>query len=391
MRTLILFVLSTLACRADITCAARWQNAYTYCKPITQFHAKVSNSDQPDFRMGIFGTDTDLKTVGNGGFVQSASGFDIIFTSDRQGQTLIPFDRAVWSATTGLFEFWFKRSLSVSVDTPIYMFFGNSAVMSDQQNKAGTWGENYGGVYHMGDGTTLDLTDSSGNGNTGTNHGATACTGQVTGAACFVAGSSQYIDLGNNSSLEITGAITIEVWAKYTDSFPLGATTFPTIVANTTGLANGYSLAIHGDDGGGFSNNIYFAGFVASVEKDITSGVSAVQNTVYSIGVTYDTTAGGNNAHLYINGAARNSAFSTNAIGSSTQAVTLSNWPGAAGAGVTPYWNGFLDEIRISNVAQTTDWIMTGYNNTNDPGTFYSIGAKVQNGSGGGLRIYTFR
>src|SRR4029077_14196884 len=124
----------------DFTCASHWGNSYTYCKAITQKHIKVVNTDQTDFRTGIFGTDTDLKTVGNGGFVQSASGFDIIFTSDQQGIVPISFNRAVWSATTGLYEFWFKRSLSASADTPIYMFFGNAAIMSDQQSLSGTWG-----------------------------------------------------------------------------------------------------------------------------------------------------------------------------------------------------------------------------------------------------------
>ncbi len=38
-------------------------------------------------------------------------------------------------------------------------------------------------------------------------------------------------------------------------------------------------------------------------------------------------------------------------------------------------WTGNLDEIRVSNIARSADWIAAEYNNQKNPSTFYSIGA----------------
>jgi len=37
-------------------------------------------------------------------------------------------------------------------------------------------------------------------------------------------------------------------------------------------------------------------------------------------------------------------------------------------------WQGQIDEVRISNTGRTADWILTEYNNQNDPSTFYGVG-----------------
>jgi hypothetical protein len=33
-----------------------------------------------------------------------------------------------------------------------------------------------------------------------------------------------------------------------------------------------------------------------------------------------------------------------------------------------------IDEVRISNIARTSDWIYTEFNNQNDPSSFLSFG-----------------
>ena len=37
------------------------------------------------------------------------------------------------------------------------------------------------------------------------------------------------------------------------------------------------------------------------------------------------------------------------------------------------YWNGTLDEVRLSNVERSDDWVATEYNNQNSPSTFYTL------------------
>ena len=44
-------------------------------------------------------------------------------------------------------------------------------------------------------------------------------------------------------------------------------------------------------------------------------------------------------------------------------------------------FNGLIDEVRISNTARSPSWILTEYNNQNNPSTFYTIGS--EQGGGG--------
>lgn len=377
MKTLVLFLLSVVS---SYGACNGWGNGYTYCRTVTIDHTKVSGSTQTDFPVLVTGTFTYLKTVGNGGNVQSASGFDIIFTSDATGLTTLKFERAVWSATTGTSEFWVKvSSVSVSVDTVIYLFYGNTLVSSDQSDHANTWDSNFAGVWHFGDGTSLSLTDSTGNANNGTNHSATACTGQIIGAVCFASGAGQYVDFGNNASLEIVGKITVEAWVKYTDAIPLAPTLYPIIASNAPTDQNGYLLRIHGGDGGGQQNQLFLQLDTGGGFQLISTGVVAVQNTIYSISGTYDTTLA-TKAHLYTNGGIRSSAFNTNQIGASTDPVLTGQ-----------SWAGFIDELRISNIARSQDWALTGYNNMLTPSTFYTIGNETTQSLKTGPRMIIFR
>jgi len=39
------------------------------------------------------------------------------------------------------------------------------------------------------------------------------------------------------------------------------------------------------------------------------------------------------------------------------------------------YFNGAIDEVRVSNIARSPDWISTEYANQSQPLTFYTISA----------------
>jgi hypothetical protein len=40
------------------------------------------------------------------------------------------------------------------------------------------------------------------------------------------------------------------------------------------------------------------------------------------------------------------------------------------------WFNGILDEFRVSTSARSADWILTEYRNQNTPATFYVVGAQ---------------
>ncbi|MDZ4216921.1 MAG: DUF2341 domain-containing protein, partial [Candidatus Gracilibacteria bacterium] len=159
-----------------------WYSGYSYRKSVTIDRTKVA-ATQSNFPILFSVTDLELKTVANGGYVTHANGYDIIFT-DSSGNKL-DHEIEKYVSTTGEFVAWVRiPTLSSIVDTSIYLFYGNGSV-STNPSVSGTWDSNFKGVYHMPNGTTLSVTDSTSNGYNGTNTAVTATTGQVDGAGNF--------------------------------------------------------------------------------------------------------------------------------------------------------------------------------------------------------------
>ncbi|TLX79080.1 MAG: LamG domain-containing protein [Thaumarchaeota archaeon] len=70
---------------------------------------------------------------------------------------------------------------------------------------------------------------------------------------------------------------------------------------------------------------------------------------------------------LYINGTR---------VGSSTtahQSGTPSSFYVGTYSSLSELFNGNLDEIRISNIARSANWIATEYNNQASPSTFFTV------------------
>jgi hypothetical protein len=63
------------------------QNSYVYRRAITIDHTKAPNNDQANFPLLFNTTDPTLKSVANGGHVNNANGYDIIF-ADSTGTKL---------------------------------------------------------------------------------------------------------------------------------------------------------------------------------------------------------------------------------------------------------------------------------------------------------------
>jgi hypothetical protein len=184
---------------------------FGYYTPITINHPKVP-STQTDFPVLISVTDARFKDVAHGGPVQSIHGYDIHpkVAADLIANYTYELER--YNPATGEVIMWVKiPSLSSSSDTTIYMAYCNALITTDLSSK-NTWSNNFLGVYHLKDGTTLDVSNSGGVPN-GTNSGATATTGKIDGGAGFVSASSQYINIGNDFN---PTAITISAWINAT-------------------------------------------------------------------------------------------------------------------------------------------------------------------------------
>lgn len=316
-----------------------------------------------------------LKTVANGGLVQSSSGYDMVFSSSSTGSPLLDFERVRWVATTGEVELHFREAtVSSTTDTVAYLVYDNAAITSDQANPSGVWNSAFVGVWHEPNGTTLTATDSTSNANNGTVTNATAAAGKIDGGASFN-GTSARIDNGSGSSLDNlfaggsqTG--TIEFWAKR------GATGFVTVISKSTDTAgSGWEVNF---TGAGPGHKLRFGSAVATggIRNWVsTSGFSDTTNWFYLV-VNWNGSAHTNVPLGYVNGSA--DTMTANGGSGTGSAVETTTEPLMFGTQVDlgNYYNGVLDEIRISNVIRGADWITSTYNSLNSPFTFYTVGSQ---------------
>jgi hypothetical protein len=148
---------------------------------------KVSGgADLTNFSFPISLTHTELRTVANGGLVTNTSGFDIAPFSDFGGLNMLKFDRVMYDGAAGTVVFWVKQAtLSATVAGRVRVLYANSSITTDQQDKANAFiSSAVTAKSGFGNGTTLDLTDHTGNFNL-TNTSATAAAGLFGGAASF--------------------------------------------------------------------------------------------------------------------------------------------------------------------------------------------------------------
>ncbi|MGH7851506.1 MAG: DUF2341 domain-containing protein, partial [Thermodesulfobacteriota bacterium] len=129
-------------------------------KKITIDHTKVVTSTQTNFPvLVLLTTDAGLASEAQ------ADGDDILFT-DSTGLVKLKHELVLYTTATGYMEAWVKiPSLSSSVDTVIYMYYGNSGA-SAQQDPTNVWDANYRAVYHLEgayNATPGEVLDSTGN------------------------------------------------------------------------------------------------------------------------------------------------------------------------------------------------------------------------------------
>jgi hypothetical protein len=337
---------------------------FSFNRTVTIDHTKVP-SDQSNFPVLISGAYSFLATVANGGRVQSPNGYDIIFTSDAAGVNKLDHEIESYDPVTGTVNFWVRvPALSHSTDTVIYMQYGSSAVTTTLENKAGVWDSNYLGVWHLPKAGGLTAKDSTADGNNGTITGASGIQGVIDGGASFN-GSGQFIDVGNGSSLQITGtSLTIEAWIKTSESNP--APWERILAKETPGNTDpflAYGLIRHS---GTNLLNLGIATGGAGTGVGLDSHSSLTMGAWTHVVGSYD----GSTLRIFMNGVLDNQTAATGNITSTNQDVVL----GADTASNIEYFNGSMDEVRLSNVARSSGWVATEYANQNSPATFYSVG-----------------
>ncbi|NIQ81051.1 MAG: DUF2341 domain-containing protein, partial [Anaerolineales bacterium] len=304
-------------------------------------------------------SDTNLKHTSYGGHVGKDDGTDIFFTNDEGGKCDHEIEK--YDPQTGELITWVEvPGLYHSANTTLYMYYGYASAI-DQQNVSGTWDEggnnNYKGVWHLNEAVTDETvggnhSDSSGLGNDGVQNNNGPVTGQIAKGQNFD-GTNDYINV--SSFIGITGyPVTISAWSAAT-----AGSNGSFRAAGTVGLADDQYLGVGWSDVDGTpelaARNTTF--------EDIGGTPVGLDTWTHIVGVFTSPT----DRKLYVNGSLANSdTVSVPEISNPTIFQMGQSLNSSA---------GFMqvDEVRISDVDRSADWIATEHNNQSDPSSFYQV------------------
>ncbi|MCL5436205.1 MAG: DUF2341 domain-containing protein, partial [Patescibacteria group bacterium] len=315
----------------------------------------------------------DLRYTGSGGKVASSTAGEIVFV-DWEGNKL-SHEIESYTSTSGNLVAWVKMPFMSSTSTrSIYLYYGNAAADYQPGNSA-VWDSNYKGVWHMNNGTA-STTDSTINTNTGSNIGVTNTAGQIDGAGSFD-GSSSYVDVGNVSTMN---SATQATWSFWMNQSSLVNSKFLLSKYDANFGATSWAIQIP-SSGLGVGNDeiaVYFtAGDVGATNTNVL-----VAGNWYHVTAVYDGSQSTNATKLkmYVNGQVKTLVFA-GTVPASLPVVARTVKIGAESynAGdpnARNYFNGVIDEPRVSNIARSADWIKTEYTNQSSPSTFFTLGAE---------------
>lgn len=210
----------------------------------------------------------------------------------------------------------------------------------------------------------FSIKDSSVNRHYGTQTGTTWAKGKLGNGKLFN-GSSDYITIDNSTLFDVSN-LTIEAWA-YSSNFAQNGFIFEKGPVNTQ-----YSCFFAS------ANGIIFRTLNAAAAQDdliVTLATAGVANNQWNhLACTYD----GSNKKIYVNGVLVASKAYTETLRTGQSGERI----GAYGGTASYFFNGVLDEVRISNVARSAEDIRQAYDvGLRTHSVTIDFGAKLDSGN----------
>lgn len=303
--------------------------------------AQVSGTtDLTNFPVLMSFTLPALRSTGNGGLVENVNGYDMIFTA-ANGSTILSHQLETYNPSTGQIEVWVRfPTLLATANTPFYLHFGNPSISTDQSS-SNVWDSNYKMVLHFNN----SMNDASGEGSNAIDSGTIDAAGQISRARNYNSNNDFiYVPDPGVSPLDITGNITISFWVNIANR-----NNGPDLVTKGT-YTDGYSTWVDGNGRLRFQIN----------NDALVTGTNQISNGTWSY--LAFTRASNGDRFIYNDGDLVTSDNSPSSFNTNNDPLYIGN--------STYDFRGLMDEVRISNVTRSADWIKTEYNNQFAPLTF---------------------
>jgi hypothetical protein len=333
-------------CAADedpINCAADcewWDIAWT-----RRMHLDLDNGNGPedlvDFPVLVVLDPTmiDYSVIQSGGE-------DLRFIANDL-TTELAYEIESWNSN-GPSYVWVKVPIirSQTIDR-IWMYYGNSAANSGQ-DPASVWSNSYASVWHLASPTPSQFQDSTGNGNNLTSSGSIGASqildGQVSSSLNFDGG-DDFLSGTPNSSLDITGDITLMAWV-YPESWN---TIFPRIIHYHSPSVK-YVLGLVGEQAISTEERCWWAGNPTADANAITDTLPL--NAWSHLAAVYNSSQ--SSWTLFQDGV-QIATVDADDIASNTEQLSIG--VRFETTGVIFHIDATLDEVRIIDGARSGSWI----------------------------------
>jgi hypothetical protein len=273
-------------------------------------------------------------------------GSDLRFVDD-DGATELKYHIEDWNTSNYSYVWVNVTNITGNSNTDhIWMYYGNSGA-SNVEDETGTYDDNFVGAWHLGEdmsgtGGSAVYKDSTSYNNDGNDYvAATGQMGKINGGQQF-SGNGDNIQVPHSPELNITGPMTISFWI-----YP----TSPTSVWNRIVEKGqwGYQTSYYFGCGDG-TNDLTF--YLSNNEVFDTANNILQVNSWQHAAVSYNSSG---NATLFLNGVVTDSGSYTGSIQGNVGLLNISNSD-------TSYdFPGYIDEVRISNIARSDDWLKAQY------------------------------
>jgi hypothetical protein len=371
------FLFNVLLCIVTISQAQ--PGGYKYVRLITIYESQIPDGGSlSNFPYLFKVTNADFRSVANGGHVSGSSGHDILF---YQNSCTTPLDHQLeyYDPATGEVVAWIRiPALSTTTDTRIYMYYGNDTV-SSSTSVVSTWDAGYSGIWHLTNnpaGTAPQITDATGNAHHGTTYGSmTSAANLVNGKIGKALNFDEVNDYVRIPDFLYGQELTMSFWFNAGE---VNGNSYQYLFSHGT-WATQNSLNVYvGEDNITIPSEIQNLKELKTVFRDnndannfdtLDAGNTMIDGNWHYYTMRIQNTGG---AYIYIDGVAVAvySVWGANTFNPTTDLFL------AAREDLNPgrFYGGMLDEVRISSVWRTSNWIRTEYNNQNDPASFSLLG-----------------
>ena len=306
-------------------------------------------------------------------------GHDLLFTSS-DGITKLDHEIEQYDKEAQHLVAWVKvPKLSVTEDTELYAYYGNSNA-EDQQRASAVWGSEYDAVYHFNTDPATTIFDSEKDARNGENGGSMNINDSFqdakVGKGYKFDGADDVVDLGDQSFVAY-GPNDFEwsMWIK-----DQGPTTNQSVIIgkdhSTAASYRQFALQLHtGALGFHDPGKIQIAPF----ETDGKLITFRTTTALVELNKWYYIVLNRKNGVMSMSVNGKDQLMETAGFGGGTQALSIRDTPAHLQIGGREYvsarslFKGIIDDVRFSKNAHNGGWIRTEYNNQSDPESFYTL------------------